>query len=292
MRIVLNDTEWYYGRYILVAIVLVISIIGGIGLYLWEQRQPTTQDTSKNKLMNNEKDTETISINQTNLQENSIKHNEIITPIQPEKTSSNDRTNLIHPNYQNSERNTIQIAVAIQGAIRKPGLYRLNEGSRLQDLIDIAGGTLENAETRYLNLAAPLIDGTTIIIPEKLHVQYDGQVLRAKGTSTPPTIMMPNSPLPTIHNQPTLNNQLNKENSPSTDVQTYTSSHPNNLIDLNTASQQELESLPGIGPALAQAIIKYREAQPFYRVEDLMNVPGIGPKRFEKIRDLVTVNPQ
>lgn len=290
MRIVLNDTEWYYGRYILVGIILVLSTIGGIGIYLWEQRHSPTQDISKNQCFDDKRENDTVSITQTNLQEDSIKHNETTTPIQPEKTSSNNTTNLSRPNYQDLERNTIQIAVAIQGAIRKPGLYRLNEGSRLQDLIDIAGGTLENAETRYLNLAAPLIDGTTIIIPEKLQVQYDGQVLRAKGTSQSSTIIMPNPPLPTSNQLPS-KNQLTTENFPSSNIRTSTSSYLNNLIDLNTASQQELESLPGIGPALAQAIIRYRETQPFYRVEDLMNVPGIGPKRFEKIRDLVTVNP-
>jgi competence protein ComEA len=144
------------------------------------------------------------------------------------------------------------LVVHVAGAVVHPGVYQLPAGSRVQDAIQAAGGLLPEADTQALNLAALLQDGEQISIP---FVQPTLPALEA-----PPRA----APLPTP--------QAGK------------------LININTATQAELESLPGIGPSLAQQIIAYRKANgPFATIEDIIDVPGIGPKTFEKIKGLITV---
>ncbi|MDD2696118.1 MAG: ComEA family DNA-binding protein [Anaerolineales bacterium] len=150
------------------------------------------------------------------------------------------------------------LTVHVNGAVRSPGVYYLTAGSRVQDALLAAGGLLPSAEQGYLNQAAPLHDGEMISVPT---------VLPAHARTPLPT------PSPFV-----------KE----TDVPYPTSTRW--LIDLNTATQAELESLPGIGPVLSRRIIAYRNAYgPFLTVEDLLKVYGIKPETFELIRDLITV---
>jgi competence protein ComEA len=144
------------------------------------------------------------------------------------------------------------LVVHVTGAVAQPGVYQLTASSRVQDAIQAAGGLLPEADAQALNLAAFLQDGEQISIPA---------VQPTLPASEPPSRA---APLPTA--------QAGK------------------LININTATQTELESLPGIGPALAQQIIAYRKVHgPFATIEDIIDVPGIGPKTFEKIKDLITV---
>ena len=145
------------------------------------------------------------------------------------------------------------IVVHIVGAVLEPGVYSLQIKSRQQDAIEAAGGFLPEANPQALNLAAPLQDGDRIVVPT---IPSD--------TQTPAT-----SP------------------SKSTIVELPSS---NTLININTASQTDLENLPGIGPVKAQTIIAYRESNGFFGlIEDIQNVPGIGPKTFENLKSLITV---
>lgn len=144
------------------------------------------------------------------------------------------------------------IVVHITGAVPRPGVYALPEGARVQDVISAAGGFLAEADKELINLARILEDG------EMLDIPY------AEGFS--PVIPTPVEP-PAIE--------------ASTD-----------LININTASSFELETLPGIGATTAQKIIAYREANgPFISIEDIINVSGIGPGTYERIKDLITVGP-
>src|SRR5262245_28974138 len=128
------------------------------------------------------------------------------------------------------------IIVHITGAVPRPGVYALPEGARVQDAISAAGGFLADANKSGINLARVLEDGEQIDIPF------------AEGAS----IVIP---------------------TPGVEVITSSSE----LININTASQAELESLPGIGETTAQRIIAYREENgPFARIEDIVNVAGIG----------------
>jgi len=161
-----------------------------------------------------------------------------------------------------------EIVVSIQGAIVKPGVYTVDEDSRVHELIQMAGGTLPSAETQGLNLAARLVDGTTLTVP-------------SRSATTPAvegaTVSAPQNPAAYL---------VVGQGGQGSGITTSTSGR----IDLNTATQAQLESLPGIGPKLAQEIIRYREVQSFRDVSQLDDVSGIGPAKLEAVRDLVTVN--
>jgi competence protein ComEA len=141
------------------------------------------------------------------------------------------------------------VIVYITGAVPRPGVYALPQGARIQDAISAAGGFLAEAEKSQINLAALLEDG------EKLDIPY------IEGAS--PILATPAEAVVTSTTE---------------------------LIDINIASATELEELPGIGPTTAQKIVEYREQNgPFLSTEDIINVSGIGPGTYERIKDLITV---
>jgi competence protein ComEA len=142
--------------------------------------------------------------------------------------------------------------VNVVGAVPRPGLYELPEGSRVHDAVDAAGGLLADADASSINLAAPLEDGELLAIP----FVGGGEAL-TRSSDTGLATDVPANP---------------------------------DLININTATVEELDNLPGIGPTTAQKIIDYRtENGPFQQIEDLLNVSGIGPSTFEQLKDLITV---
>lgn len=144
------------------------------------------------------------------------------------------------------------LQVHITGAVANPGIYTLEKGCRVADALRSAGGTLPDALLGGLNLAKPLFDG------EQIHVAPALQLASDPTASTGLDLL-----------QPVAQTQL---------------------VNLNTATASELETLPGIGRVKAQAIISYRQQHgAFARIEDLTKVSGIGPKTFEKLKHLITV---
>jgi len=144
------------------------------------------------------------------------------------------------------------IAVDVSGAVKSPGVYFLEIGSRVEDAIEAAGGFLPEAFTESINLAAPLSDGSKVLVPI-----YPG--------NTPP-------------------DQIGQENQDSVED---TTSFP---ININTANKETLMLLPGIGEIKAQAIIDYRTQNgPFTELEQIQEVSGIGPVTFENLKDLITI---
>jgi competence protein ComEA len=143
-----------------------------------------------------------------------------------------------------------EVVVDVVGAVARPGLYRLDDGSRIADAIALAGGATRKANLSAVNLAAPLLDGTQIVVPRK------GEPVpapSAAGAAVPGSAGAPGAP-----------------------------------IHLNSASLEELETIPGVGPVTAQRIVEFREQNgPFRSVEELDAVSGIGPKRLEQMRELV-----
>ena len=145
---------------------------------------------------------------------------------------------------------TTEILVDIKGAIQQPGVYHLPSDARLHELILVAGGFTKEAEERQLNLAEKLSDQQMIYVPSKEEVDF--------------SVELP---------------QLNQEGNAET-----------GLINLNTATLLQLQELPGIGPAKAQAIITYREENGLFKtVEDLLNISGFGEKTLEKLRAMITL---
>ena len=151
------------------------------------------------------------------------------------------------------------ISVHVIGAVPRPGLFELAEGARVQDAIDAAGGLLAVADENALNLAALLDDGQQLNIPYKT----GSEPVDDDGVSDLPS---------------------------SSDTEGSSQDPDTELVNINTATLEELDTLPGIGPTTAQKIIDYRtENGPFSVIEDIMNVSGIGPATFEDIQDLITV---
>ena len=151
-----------------------------------------------------------------------------------------------------------QLVVYVTGAVEKPGLVRLPLDARLDDALKEAK-PLPEAELEQINPAQRLKDGQKITIPYKAGAVGITQGVSQGSAQDPVQGVQPNS---------------------------------GTKININTAGTAELDKLPGIGPALAERIIKYRtENGPFVQPEDLMNVSGIGPKTFEKMSSMVTVGP-
>jgi competence protein ComEA len=152
------------------------------------------------------------------------------------------------------------LIVHVTGAVAQPGVYTLSNESRVQDAIQAAGGLLSQADTQSLNLAAFIKDGERIWIPYQPQVEGPAQSLGR------------------IHETPeNSGGQLPLETSAL-------------MVNINRASQAELESLPGIGPVTAQKIIADREENGlFSKIEDIERVSGIGPAKFEQIKALITV---
>lgn len=160
--------------------------------------------------------------------------------------------------------NIPDIKIYIKGEIKNPGLYETGADTRLLELIDIAGGTTENADVERLNLAAIMIDGTTVVIP-------------ARGSAE--TI----DPMIAIGSQTEYKEDQSKSSASPDKITSGT-------ININSAQESELMRLPGIGEATARKIISYREEKGnFLSIEEIMNVPGIGEKKFETMKPYLAV---
>jgi competence protein ComEA len=149
------------------------------------------------------------------------------------------------------------LVVHIVGAVRRPGLYRLREGARVADAVARAGGATGAAELAALNLAAPLVDGVQVLVPSRS--ASPAGVESAESDSVAGAAVGP------------------------------TTAGVGAKPSLSSATAEQLDELPGVGPVTAQKILDYRaEHGPFRSVDDLDAVPGIGPVRIEQLRDLVT----
>ncbi len=148
------------------------------------------------------------------------------------------------------------VVVYICGAVVSEGVYTLSYGSRVVDVLDMAGGYKEDAAKGYVNLAEPLSDGDKIYIPFQDEVDDEKNISqKIKGKD---------------------------------DI--YGSSDGDRLVNINKATRDELMTLPGIGGSKADDIISYREEHgKFSKIEDLMNISGIKTGVFNKIKDMITI---
>jgi competence protein ComEA len=147
------------------------------------------------------------------------------------------------------------------GQVKAPGVYSVPAGARVADLVTAAGGLLPEADLDRLNLAAKVVDGTRVYIPRK-------------GESPPPEAVVGDPAA-----------------GPPAAAGGGGAGAPAGPIDLNTATVAQLDTLPGVGPATANAIITYRTRNGrFKSVTELLEVPGIGPAKLESIRPLVVVS--
>ncbi len=138
-----------------------------------------------------------------------------------------------------------RLVVDVVGAVRRPGLYRLGDGTRIADAVARAGGATAKANLDGVNLAAPLADGEQVVVPAK--ITGPGGAVSAPGGAAAPA-----------------------------------------QVSLSTATLEQLDTLPGVGPVTAQKILDYRAAHGAFRsVDELDAIPGIGPARLDGLRDMV-----
>ncbi len=147
-------------------------------------------------------------------------------------------------------QNQNEITVDIEGAVNNPGVYKLKDGSLIQDAINLAGGLSDRADNelmaKEINRADVLKNNQKILIPIKIEASQ-----QVAGTET--------------------------------------SAQNSDKININSATLEQLDSLPGIGPVYAQRIIDYRKKKSFSSLEEIMEIQGIGEKTFAKFRDLITI---
>lgn len=154
------------------------------------------------------------------------------------------------------------IVVHITGAVKNKGILRLPEGSRISDAIEAAGGETKEADLDSINLAYTLEDGQKIYIPSQEDKENNEQKQYITTESGDTTNIKENSKI----------------------------EGENEKVNINTANQSELETLPGIGPSLASRIIEYREQNgKFNSIEELKNVKGIGDAKFEDLKNSATI---
>jgi competence protein ComEA len=143
------------------------------------------------------------------------------------------------------------LVVHVAGAVANPGVYHLQEDSRVIDAVGAAGGVLDTADENALNLAAKIFDGQKIYVPKK------GETIsQPQASGTGDTVLGDSV-----------------------------------KINLNTATLEQLDSLPGIGPVTAKKIIDYRDRHgPFRQIDELKQIDGMGSKKFDRIKDSLCVD--
>ena len=143
----------------------------------------------------------------------------------------------------------------IDGCVNKPGVYSFKKDDRIKDIVELAGGFTQDADTKSVNLAMKLKDEMKVYIPSK-----------------------------------TETSKAQNNNIESSDIVTIKDNNSNSLVNINTADSNKLQTLPGIGPSKAKKIIEFREKNQFKKIEEIKNVDGIGDKTFESLKSLITID--
>jgi competence protein ComEA len=144
-----------------------------------------------------------------------------------------------------------KVYVDLKGEVVNPGLYEVSTGERLKFVIDRAGGFTKNADEKLMNLAVKVTDEMMIYVPKIGEMEVTPEIVPSSASGT---------------------------------------DQKKDKLNINTASQQEFETLPGIGPSKAATFVQYREENgPFTAIEEITNITGIGEKTFEKLKEHIFV---
>lgn len=146
-----------------------------------------------------------------------------------------------------------EITIYVTGAVNKPGLVKVPEGARAADAVNACGGLLPTADSEKVNMAQALKDGQQLKVPEK-------------------------------------SGAANKTDVSKTDRSNKSKIGGGELVNINTADEKTLDTLPGVGPAMAKRIIEYRETEgAFQSIEDIKKIRGIGDAKFAKLKDKICI---
>lgn len=181
-----------------------------------------------------------------------LNNNQIQTLVDTKSTESiNEKSK---NNTQNREDNSTTMC-QIDGCVNKPGVYSFKKDDRIKDIVKLAGGFTQDADTKNVNLAMKLKDEMKIHIPSKTETSKE-----------------------------------QNNDTQSSDIVTIKDNNSSNLVNINTADSNKLQTLPGIGPSKAKKIIEFREKNQFKKIEEIKNVDGIGDKTFESLKSLITID--
>lgn len=208
--------------------------------------------------------------------ENISKLEKIEENKQEENNNKEESKNMIESTNANEEMQSKpeeKIAIHITGEVKKTGIIYLKQGARIADAIEAAGGATKNASLEQVNLAYVLEDGQKIYIPNKKEkIEGNMYIIANSG-----------------------NNVMIENSKTSKDKKTGLNTNQNTKgekakVNINSANQTELETLPGVGEALAQRIIEYRESNgKFQKIEDIQNVKGIGNSKYSNIKEKICI---
>lgn len=162
---------------------------------------------------------------------------------------------------------TSKVYVDIKGSVKKPGVYQVPADSIVWDAINLSGGFTKNAYTKNINLSQKVKDEMVIYVFSKSEMSKMNNTVKTDTACT--------------------TNVINYDNCITTEKNATETS--TSLVNINTASKEELMNVSGIGASKADSIIAYRIKTPFSKIEDIMNVSGIGESLFDKIKKYITV---
>ena len=273
-KILKNKNVW-----IIVIVVFLIVLYFVTENILNNNNLEIEQDNEDEIISNQENTNENIEINLTEESVNEIEEENI---AESESTHETQNTQEIQDEqedkqiYKNAENNE-KIYVYITGEVNNPGVVLLNSGSRIVDAIEAAGGVTNKANISKVNLVYVLQDGMKVNIPNNTDL---------KNNENFEYITMSSGDEKNDANTGNSSTTITSENSSSNNESAFKIS----IVNINTATQTELETLPGIGPSLALRIVNYRkENGKFSSIEDIKNVSGIGEAKYEDIKNYIKI---
>lgn len=206
-----------------------------------------------------------------------------------EQTEVNNSITTSHIELMEEKEKTLdqvtseKCSIDIKGAVMNPGVYIVDCNSNVNDVINTAGGLSNNADTSVINLAKKVSNEMVIIIYTTEEVKNSNIVDTVIKTVEKECIC------PNIQNDGCINNEITNNIGEDYQDNNTDNENSNGLININTATQQELQTISGIGESKAAAIIKYRETNGHFKtIEDILNVEGIGKKLYEEIKAYIT----
>ncbi len=199
-------------------------------------------------------------------------------------------SNIVNDDIKVQKNDNIEIFndvyIDIKGAVKKPGVYKVNENSIINDVIKLAGGLNSNGTTKNINLSKKVSNEMVIYIFTKTELKKENDKINNDNNIVTSSKDLASKDIFIDNN----NSSIEEYKSNDENITINNNKGDNNkLININNASKEELLTISGIGESKADAIIKYRNENKFNSIEDIKNVSGIGESLFAKIKDYITV---
>lgn len=266
IRCILDRIRYKKGKhlYLVIFFIIFLMVISFLFIFISQRRQIDTKENILKSYYSDIGVTTGDSSDSLNNTDN-LNNSQAITDISDETSDSSIYSDSNAGSGENIETSVIKVYIC--GHIKTPGVYSIEDGSRLDDLLSLAGGATEDACLEAVNLAQILTDSQKFYIPSLEEIKNGVSSIFSEWQDI----------------------TGNSNNISSTGIGNSQSSQ-NKVININFADLSELVQLPGIGSVIAQNIIDYRNKYgQFKSKEELKNVKGIGEKKFEKIKDFISV---